>query len=239
MEIYNAPPLEQAGKDYIVQIKIKNGPLLRAMRIRGFKSAAALSKASGIAVSTIGRFLALKFPPIRNGQWTKSALGLAKFLRLPPDSLFPELHLERALAKSSGEFEASPDDIRMLAAPQAELDPEKLLELQDDQKIIEDALAILTPKEQAILRARFGFDDGCETTLERLAQRYVVGRERIRQIEAKALRKLSHPFQARHLLMAYGGNPRQVWLREKLPPTHLGPVRDLDGKIDGDRGILP
>jgi RNA polymerase primary sigma factor len=46
---------------------------------------------------------------------------------------------------------------------------------------------------------RFGLDDGNEHTLEELGQRFAVTRERIRQIEAKALRKLRHPSRSRHL----------------------------------------
>jgi RNA polymerase primary sigma factor len=51
----------------------------------------------------------------------------------------------------------------------------------------------LTPREERIIRMRFGFDDGNPHTLEEVGQTFAVTRERIRQIEAKALRKLRHP----------------------------------------------
>ncbi len=51
-------------------------------------------------------------------------------------------------------------------------------------------LALLTPREQKILRMRFGMDDGRQHTLEEVGQEFGVTRERIRQIEAKALAKL-------------------------------------------------
>jgi RNA polymerase primary sigma factor len=51
----------------------------------------------------------------------------------------------------------------------------------------------LTPREESIIRMRFGFDDGNAHTLEEVGQTFAVTRERIRQIEAKALRKLRHP----------------------------------------------
>jgi len=54
-------------------------------------------------------------------------------------------------------------------------------------------LATLTPKEQKVLRMRFGIDESAEHTLEEVGQAFDVTRERIRQIEAKALRKLGHP----------------------------------------------
>jgi RNA polymerase primary sigma factor len=53
----------------------------------------------------------------------------------------------------------------------------------------------LTPREQDVLRLRFGLDDGCQRTLEEVGQLFEVTRERIRQIEAKALKKLRDPSQ--------------------------------------------
>jgi RNA polymerase primary sigma factor len=60
-------------------------------------------------------------------------------------------------------------------------------------------LKTLTPREEKIIKMRFGLDDGSEHTLEEVGQSFAVTRERIRQIEAKALRKLRHPSRARKL----------------------------------------
>ncbi len=62
-----------------------------------------------------------------------------------------------------------------------------------------DVLETLTPREQGVLRLRFGLDDGKARTLEQVGKVYGVTRERIRQIEAKALRKLRHPSRSRQL----------------------------------------
>ena len=58
---------------------------------------------------------------------------------------------------------------------------------------INQVLSTLTPREEAVLRLRFGLEDGRSRTLEEVGQQFNVTRERIRQIEAKALRKLRHP----------------------------------------------
>jgi RNA polymerase primary sigma factor len=58
-------------------------------------------------------------------------------------------------------------------------------------------LRTLTPREERIIKMRFGLDDGSEHTLEEVGQVFDVTRERIRQIEAKALRKLRHPSRSR------------------------------------------
>lgn len=68
--------------------------------------------------------------------------------------------------------------------------------LRDD---IIEVMAGLSPRERDVLRLRFGLDDGRQRTLEEVGQLFGVTRERIRQIEAKALRKLRHPNRSRRL----------------------------------------
>ena len=64
---------------------------------------------------------------------------------------------------------------------------------------IDDVLSSLTPRERQVLRFRFGLEDGRSRTLEEVGREFNVTRERIRQIEAKALRKLRHPSRSRRL----------------------------------------
>ena len=62
-----------------------------------------------------------------------------------------------------------------------------------------EVLDTLTDREQKVLRLRFGMNDGRARTLEEVGKEFDVTRERIRQIEAKALRKLRHPSRSRKL----------------------------------------
>jgi len=64
---------------------------------------------------------------------------------------------------------------------------------------IDEVLSSLTPREQRVLQLRFGLEDGRSRTLEEVGKEFNVTRERIRQIEAKALRKLRHPSRSRRL----------------------------------------
>ena len=60
-------------------------------------------------------------------------------------------------------------------------------------------LHTLSPREEKVVKMRFGLEDGSEQTLEEVGRSFAVTRERIRQIEAKALRKLRHPARSRKL----------------------------------------
>jgi RNA polymerase primary sigma factor len=70
----------------------------------------------------------------------------------------------------------------------------------------ESMLKTLTPREERIIKMRFGLDDGSEHTLEEVGQSFAVTRERIRQIEAKALRKLRHPSRSSKLRVFLQGS---------------------------------
>ena len=80
------------------------------------------------------------------------------------------------------------------AIPPADAASKQLLKEQ-----IDDVLSTLSPREQRVLQLRFGLEDGRSRTLEEVGKEFNVTRERIRQIEAKALRKLRHPSRSRKL----------------------------------------
>jgi RNA polymerase primary sigma factor len=86
----------------------------------------------------------------------------------------------------------------LIAAPDS-VDPHAAAEASALQKIVGEALADLTPREQRILRLRFGIGGASDRTLEEIGREFGVTRERIRQIEAKALEKLRHPSRAHKL----------------------------------------
>jgi len=89
-----------------------------------------------------------------------------------------------------GEFIPDNTTAQPAEAAAASMLKEKMLEV----------LGTLAPKEEKVLRLRFGIDDGCPRTLEEVGQEFKVTRERIRQIEAKALRKLQQKSRATHLI---------------------------------------
>jgi RNA polymerase primary sigma factor len=80
------------------------------------------------------------------------------------------------------------------------IDPHAAAEASALARFVTEALAGLTPREQRILRMRFGIGGAGDHTLEEVGKEFGVTRERIRQIEAKALEKLRDPARARKLM---------------------------------------
>jgi RNA polymerase sigma factor (sigma-70 family) len=77
--------------------------------------------------------------------------------------------------------------------------PANTFEKEDNRKVLGDIVDSLTPREAKVLKLRFGIENTDEHTLEEVGDKFNSTRERIRQIEAKALRKLKHPTRSTNL----------------------------------------
>jgi RNA polymerase primary sigma factor len=125
---------------------------------------------------------------------------IAREMELPPERVMeiqriaPEpLSLETPI----GEEEDS--HLADFVEDQEAMSPSEMAANQLLRREIEDALDKLTPREREVIRMRFGLEDGTPRTLEEVGRYFQVTRERIRQIEAKALKKLKHPSKSRKL----------------------------------------
>jgi len=196
-------------KDYNVTIRVKNNKLLKAMRQAGYSTVADFSRACGIPPGTIGLYLNLKRAAMRYGkqgnakidaeaEFRPTAIKMAEHLNVSPFDLFPFKFLEGHLEKNTVEREYAEEEVQYLM-DNSEDNPEQLLLSQDRDAILSKTLRTLTPREERIIRSRFGLGGVGESTLDDLAKEFGVTKERIRQMESKALRKLKHPKRSQEL----------------------------------------
>ncbi|MDW8316878.1 MAG: RNA polymerase sigma factor RpoD [Anaerolineae bacterium] len=122
-------------------------------------------------------------------RWARAAQKVQRIMRLSQDTISIDTPVGQEENSYLGDF--IPDE--NLPAP-ADAASQQLLREQ-----MQDILSQLTPREREVLEMRFGLADGVSHTLEEVGQHFGVTRERIRQIEAKALRKLRHPIRSRKL----------------------------------------
>lgn len=207
--------------DLRIESRFKNARLWQAIEDRfrlergeRYGLVALAARTIGVSVHVLSGLLTLKYSAFytikrnrqtfRDGKVRDSAHQIADFFSLDPEILFPRslyaLALPNVLVR---EFESE----RVISLQQAQaqhLLPSVSLDtdsIANDERrtALESVLKTLTPREEGVLKMRFGLEDGVEHTLEEVGLRYGVNRERIRQIEAKGLRHMRHPSRSRKL----------------------------------------
>jgi RNA polymerase primary sigma factor len=122
-------------------------------------------------------------------KWQRAAAKVRRIMRIAQEPMSLETPVGSEDSSQLGDFiedETMPEPVDAAAR-----------ELLKEQ--VQNALSVLTERERQVLEMRFGLLDGKDYTLEEVGKYFNVTRERIRQIESKALRKLRHPTRSRHL----------------------------------------
>lgn len=177
--------------DYRVQIKVRNARLLRAIEQAGHQPGQIFAGAVGISYTGhLLPYLNLKRTPFdESGDLRPCAEKLCVFLNRLPDELWSEEQRYPLLANAA-EIDLSSANVQeLLSSPSGCVDPLSLLERKQAAQAVDALLDRLTPREAEVLRLRYGID-GEPMTLEDIAKPMGYTRERVRQVEAKALRKL-------------------------------------------------
>jgi len=128
-------------------------------------------------------------PPDVRRRWQRAAVKVERILQAAEEPMSLESPVGSEDNSQLGDFIEDQDAIEPMDAAAREMLRES----------IQNALAVLSERERQVLEMRFGLLDGKDHTLEEVGQYFNVTRERIRQIESKALRKLRHPTRSRHL----------------------------------------
>ena len=191
--------------------QIKNTALYEAVQKIGSQNA--LAKHLEVNASEIGKWIRLLAIPnlkivrkLRPEKWQKIEDKLISLTGQFLEDIFPQELLGSDFLERPKVRETTIDVpiVSLLDAPKEflQLPPmqEESMILEDEQKAFSEVLKSLTKREEKVIRARFGFDDGHEKSLSEIGEDYLgVSTERVRQIEAKALRKLRHPSRSNKL----------------------------------------
>jgi RNA polymerase sigma factor (sigma-70 family) len=185
--------------DLRLELRVKNNMLWHAI-FDVYPNVAAFCRAFGLSQSIVGALINLRQSPYDvDGEPTLVTQKICEATGFGRDYLFPP-HLYKTLMKQKYVAELPSSALgalkASLALPPAQDDDVNDLELH---RAVDDALATLKPREAQVMRLRFGLDGGDEQMPEEIAKEVNLCRQRIYQVQAKALRKLRHPSRSRKL----------------------------------------
>ena len=183
-------------KDYRIEIKIRNNRLLTKMEEMGYPSVAKLADEIGINRTIIYRITSMKSAALDGeGYYKPEAIKIAEFLKCTPQDIYPPAQMRGTMKENKAQITANANEVDSLTSSLRTLafSPERKMILDEAKQALKTAMMTLTPKEQRILDLRYGLTYGEEKTLDEVGAMFGVSRERIRQQEKKALRKMRHP----------------------------------------------
>jgi len=205
--------LTQAAQDLLVQARFRNAILWEKMT--GRTAAEVCREISGVNQSEFGELLNLKRSPMtKRGNYSLHAQRIADYFKMLPEDLFPTslyaltlpATLERTYSSEAVLLSLECREARLL---QDENDLNEKLNLDELQQQIKEVLSTLSPRKEAILKMRFGIDGDREHTLEEVGEAFNICKDRVRQIEASALRNLQHPSRSGKLRGFLDGASRE------------------------------
>lgn len=177
--------------EYRIKVIVRNHLLLSAIEAAGYKTVAAFCRDNDLIESQVNALCAMRERPIRStGEFSKTAKSIMEALGAAPSDLWSEEQLYLKLETNSAERAVSRADIHHFLEAEKTAwtipSPEDEIIRAESAAVIGQLLQTLKPAQKQVIEERFRE----EKTLEETAQSLGVTRERVRQIEAKALRTL-------------------------------------------------
>ena len=205
---------DEPVNEYRIKVTVRNNLILNAIESAGHKSVSAFCDAVGLHKTALTELIAMRKPPLNNnGEFSQIAKLLMEELCALPTDLWTSEQLTLKLKRNSAQRDVSSEGMRAALGTHAEEmlelmkpnDPDEAVLKGEMMSVVDEQLGTLSPRSANILRMRFGI--GCdEHTLEEVGKAFGLHKERVRQIEAKALRHLKHPSRSdplRQLLPEY------------------------------------
>ena len=206
-------------KDIRIEMKFRNNLILKRMEAAGHETMSSFCRAHPeVHLSSLCALVSMKWSPLcgssgaprpscdrpgplRPDKWRTQVIKIAAALDCTPEDLFSnDLLRKRDSNRAQIELEAADVAGLLEHTKRLTLPADARLEARELREQVERSLRMLTPREERVIKTRFGLGSEDEPqTLEQLANDSNVTRERIRQIESKALRKLRHPSRASEL----------------------------------------
>ena len=186
-------------QDYRVKITIRNERLLSAIEGMGFESVAKFCAEHILNYDQTSEIIRGKLKPINeNGKLNNKVKNLLDILELDIKDAFTPRQLQ-GFKNTSYEVKVKEKELKQLVNPVKNQEL-KYIETEVQEKISEVLTIRLTPREEKIVRMRFGIGMKTDHTLDEISQELNVSKARTGQILAKAIRKLRHPSVACHLI---------------------------------------
>jgi RNA polymerase sigma factor (sigma-70 family) len=181
----------QKMKEFRLKVSVRNNLLLSAIESQGYVSVAEFERACELGSGSINNLVAMREAPIlQSGEFSQKAKLVMEVLGAAPTDLWTEQQLTIKLKTNSGERAIDANLVQHLLEQKNRNDylpsPEDLLLAAETSSIVNEVLGTLNPREKEVLHERFSND----STLDEVGKIHGVHKERVRQIEAKALRKL-------------------------------------------------
>jgi RNA polymerase sigma factor (sigma-70 family) len=199
-----------------------------------------LARDIGLTAQEISSFVALRKAPInQDGEFCPNAKKIMEALGAAPSDLWTTEQLNMKLKRNTTQDLFSAPTIQaILGGNVAQLEgsvyeesekPEEVLNKKELKAELEKVLDTLTPRETKILQLRFGLDECGEHTLEEIGDMLYIGKERVRQIEAKALRKMRDPSRSK----AFKGHVEDLMSEDTYKPVWMTEeLEDEDSRND-------
>lgn len=187
----------EIAEEYRLKVSVRNNLILKAIEEQGYTNLHKFSKTCSVSIAGLYGLINLKAAPITNdGEFSKVSKQLMEVLGACPTDLWTEEQLTLTLRTNSVERQLSKEALQEALQSNARslvgLPYDEVIE-KEEVEIVKDVLDSLTPREAQVLSMRFGIGNEDESSLEEIGKHLGFTKERIRQIEARALHKMRHP----------------------------------------------